>query len=48
MQVERVAVERWKSLDQVVMKHLAKVYEFALEANKSPLSASERVKHIGV
>ena len=33
MPVERVAVERWKSFDQAIMKHLAKVYDFALEAN---------------
>lgn len=33
MEVERVAVDRWKSVDMAIMKHLAKVYDFALEAN---------------
>jgi ubiquinone/menaquinone biosynthesis C-methylase UbiE len=31
-QVDRVSVERWKHLDQTIMKHLARVYEFTLEA----------------
>jgi ubiquinone/menaquinone biosynthesis C-methylase UbiE len=30
--VERVAVDRWKSLDQAIMKYIAGVYDFALES----------------